>query len=163
LAQVLIEQCLQGYAEPDLAAVRASCLAVRIGHRLLWPAELLDFVHLACLGRLDRADSRERWAESGQPVLRRVVRECEDNPALLDLVRVSLLAERLVREEGVYHGVEALMRQKAPESFLHAAWDLRFDDASWMRMERNLEQESLLHAGALGLSPASPGLETKAA
>jgi hypothetical protein len=155
LAQALIERCLDSELEAGSSALRASCVAVRMARRMLWPSRLLDIVHLACLGRQDRSDNREAWSLSANPILRMVVRECEDNPDLLTIVRLALLAERLVREDGVFHGIDTLMRQRAPEAFLDAAWDLRYDGQTWMRLEDRPAHESILHAGRLGLSSVS--------
>jgi hypothetical protein len=120
---------------------------------MLWPSELLDLAHLACLGRQDRDCNRDGWSMAINPVLRVVVRECEDNPELLAVIRFALMAERLVREEGVFHGISLLMRQKGSDAMLDAAWDLRYDDGSWLRLETRPAEESILHAGRLGLSP----------
>src|SRR5579863_5367754 len=70
LAQGLIDRCLAAEPEVGVAGLRASCLAVRIARRMLWPAELLDLAHLACLGRLDWDCNRDGWCMTINPVLR---------------------------------------------------------------------------------------------
>jgi hypothetical protein len=155
LAQTLVEKCLDADEEEGLATVRSSCIAVKVARRLKWPHQILDLVHLACLGRQDREENRDAWSISANPVLRTVVRECESKREILSLVGTCLVAERLVREFGVYRGLEALMSWSVSPALLDAAWDLRYDEQLWKRLEDGPSYECLLHAGRLGLLPVA--------
>ena len=152
LAQFLIERCTAVNPEAANGTLRASCIAVRIARRLGWTSRLQDLVHLASLGRQDLADNRDSWSISANAVLRIVVRECEDNADILTLVQLAFASQKLVAESGVFHGIDLLMKQTFPEYLLDAAWDLRYDEQTWQRLEERPAHESLLHAGRLGLS-----------
>lgn len=124
--------------------MRAACAAVAISRRMKRSVEDQDRIHLAALAR---------HAPQSVPSL------IEFEGLRLDdeiLLRASEVLSRNVPLGGAWAAIESMASSKIPTVVAEATWAVAWDERFWHRLEKALQEQTLLMAGPVGQSPLDP-------